>query len=389
MVAACVAAVYTLSYSPFITEAYLPSSLRIGIEFLLLAILLLINLRYDVTEPEVLWLLPIALIFSLMILFGTSSFAQLASSFNKLLFLILIFVLLAKNRKVLNMCIRGWVGVSFVASAISIIAFAGYATGTIPFEPFDLGESANGVHGSYYYLHNPFFGNLSPRGVFGVELGRAAICMFEPGLLAFYFGFNVLVAKEWVENPETRGIYILLNGVAGLATLSSTFVIFFSLYLLIKSTIFNKYLNKRLRWPMFFVVLVLVTAVLFGSGYFGQTSGGARLQRISTYIGLIGENSLLTFFLGNGIGITVKMFGVGIDSGWLALFIERGIAMLAIMMFLFFNLTKHNRALVIYVFFYNLAFFLFWSPLFLFLIAASFAEHKWRTRSGGEGVHNI
>ena len=258
--AVCLSAVYVLSYTPFILESYMPSVVRIGIEFLLLVLLLLISLRYQKVGFEIIWLLPIISLYILMIRQETHSFTQLVSSLNKLLFLVLMIVLLAKNRRALRLCMQSWVVISFVVCVISIIAFAGYLTGTIPFYPFDFGESVNGVQGSYYYLHNTMLGNLTPRTLFGFELARVVFYMYEPGLLAFYFGFNVLVARVWIDDPKVRQKFIWLNMIAGLLTLSTTFILFFAMYTITRIIVGRNQISESLTWLLYFMTALVVIA---------------------------------------------------------------------------------------------------------------------------------
>lgn len=378
MFASCMLLVYALSYHPFITESYLPASIRIGIEGFVLFLLVMINLRYQYLV-DVVWFIPVVLIFGVTLFLEMDTFANLLSSFNKLGFLILAIGLLNGNRSVLNTCIKIWIQLSYFFCFAAILTFVGYATGTISFSPMDFGESIGGVQGSYYYLHNAMLGNLSPKTLlFGIELAQVAGFMYEGGLLGIYFGLNILVARDWIDDPKKRKKFVQLNFIAGITTLSTTFFLFFSFYLLAKQALGGKKLKIDVRTIAFLFLGVLLIVLILASDYFEHTSGSARLYSLDIQFSVIENSTWLTFLLGNGIGITVDRFGSGIDSGWMAILVERGAVMLAFIVSLYAIHTKHNRWLMFYIFYVNFAFNTFWDPSFLLVVAMSYAcfKHK-------------
>ena len=97
---------------------------------------------------------------------------------------------------------------------------------------------------------------------------------------------------------------------------------------------------------------------------------------MNVYLCVIANNTLQTFMLGNGVGITINKFGMGIDPGWVAILIERGAVMLAFIVSLYVMLTKHNRWLMFYVSYVNFAFNMFWDPSFLLVVAMSYVYFK-------------
>lgn len=378
MFVSCMLIVYTLSYYPFITQSYLSAAVRIGIEGFVLFLLVMINLRYKYLA-DVAWFIPVVLIFGCVLLFEMDAFVKLISSFNKFLFLILAIGLLNGNRNVLNICIKIWLRLSYFLCIAAILAFVGHATGTIPFSPINFGESVSGVEGSYYYLHNAMLGNLSPKILFGVdELAQVAGFMYEGGMLGIFFGLNILVARDWIGDPKKRKTFARLNFIAGLTTLSTTFILFFSIYFLAKQTLGEKKLKIGVKTLAFLFLGVLLVALILVSGYLEQTSGGHRLSRMVMYLGVIENGTWLTLLFGNGVGITLDKFEIGIDSGWIAILVERGAIMLAFIVSLYVTHTRHNRWLMFYVFYVNFAFNVFWSPSFLLVVAMSYAcfKHK-------------
>lgn len=377
MFVSCMLIVYALSYYPFITESYLPVSVRIGVEGFVLFLLVMINLRYQYLV-DVVWFIPVVLIFGCTLLLEMDTFVNLVSSFNKLVFLILAIGLLNGNRSVLNTCIRIWIQLSYFLCIAAILAFVGYATGIIPFSPISFGESVSGVEGSYYYLHNAMLGNLSPKILFGIELAQVAGFMYEGGMLGIFFGLNILVVRDWIDDPKKRKKFVRLNFIAGITTLSATFLLFFSIYFLVKQTLGEKKLKIGVKTLAFLFLGVLLIALILVSGYFEQTSGGHRLIRMAMYFSVIENGTWLTLLFGNGVGITLGKFEIGIDSGWIAILVERGAIMLAFIVSLYAIHIRHNRWLMFYVFYVNFAFNLFWNPWFLLVVAMSYAcfKHK-------------
>lgn len=375
MFASCMLIVYALSYHPFITESYLPASVRIGIEGFVLFFLVMINLRYQYLV-DVVWFIPVVLIFGCTLLLEMDIFVKLISSFNKLVFLILAIGLLNGNRSILNTCIKMWTQLSYFLCIAAILAFVGYATGIISFSPMDFGESIGGVQGAYYYLHNAMLGNLSPKTLFGIELAQVAGFMYEGGMLGIFFGLNMLVARDWIDGSKKRKRFIRLNFIAGITTLSTTFFLFFSFYLLAKQALGEKKLQIDVRTITFLFLGVLLIVTILASDYFEQTSAGVRLDNMASSFSIIVNSTWLTFLFGNGVGNTEEMFNVGINSGWISILVERGVIMLAFIVSLYATHTKHNRWLMFYIFYVNFAFNLFWDPSFLLVVAMSYACYK-------------
>lgn len=369
--------VYVLSYNPFIVESFLPRHIRIGIEAIILLLLIVISLNRKHISIDMFWFIPIIMGYLCMIFFEMSTLSKLISSFGKLAFLLLNIELLIRNQKVLQNCTKIWIQLSYLLCVIAIIAFVGYNSSIISFVPSSLSILVSGVNeaSSYYYLHHNILGNISPRILFGIDFGRVAGFMYEPGYLAFYLGFNILAARDWIDNTRLRKRFVWLNVVAGMAALSTTFLLFFTFYFVTKITKSKvSSMDITAKWIVFLTLIVFVIVLILKSGYIGDTSGSARLDRILSYSSLFVKNSGISFLFGNGVGVSGEKFGVGIDSGWLKVFIEQGAVLFVILVTLFARLTKHNRWLMLYVFYCNFALSLFSIPLFLFLISISYAS---------------
>jgi len=363
--------VYVLSNSPFIFQEFLPSHIRIGIEALLLSLLIVISLSRKYISIEMFWFIPIILGYLCMIFFEISTLSKLISSFGKFAFLLLSIGLLIRNQRALQNCTKIWIQLSYFLCIITIIAFVGYNSSIISFVPTTLGALATGGDAaySYFYFNHNILGNITPRQLFGINIGRVSGFMYEPGYLSLYLGFNILVARDWIDDTRLRKRFVWLNVVAGIATISTTFFLFFTFYFLVKG-IKSKGNSKVImaKRIVFLTLTVFLIVLILKSDYAGQTSGGDRLEQIVSNFSLVANNSWLSFLFGNGVGV------IGNDSGWIKVFIDQGATLLVILVILFARLTKHNRWLMLYVFYCNFALSLFSTPLFLFLISISYAS---------------
>lgn len=359
--------IYDVAYRPFITWMFLPSPVRLGIEGFVLFLLLVINLRYRY-YAGLMWGIVLALLFGLVLFMHLDTFEKVASTITKWMFLILAIGLFVGSKKVLYASIKLWIKLSYLLSVMSILAFVGYKSGLIPFSPMVLSGG--------YFFHNPILGNLIPRRLFGIEFGRVTGFMHQGQYMGFILGMNILLAKDWIQSPVRRTRFIWFNLLAGIFTLSTTFFAFFTLYFLSTCSVAGKKPDILLRITFFSALGALVVGVLLGVNYFDQTSASIRMERFFLNWSYFLHGDWLSMLLGYGTGVMRGDLGIGFESGWFAILIDRGVIMLGLMAALFAMLTRHNPWLLFYICLTHFADNLFWSPLFLMLIAMSYAYHK-------------
>lgn len=359
--------VYALIYRPFISWMFIAPSIRLGIEGFIICLLVVINLRYRYSEG-LLWLISLVVIFGCVLFFHLDTFIKLASTINKWVFLTLLIGLFIGNPKILHTSIKLWKILFSVLCTMAIIAFVGYKTGLIPFSPLVL--SGN------YYFHNPILGNLIPRRLFGTEFGRVTGFMHEGQYFGFFLGMNILLAKDWILDASSRTRFIWINLIAGIFTLSTTFFVFFTLYFLSTCSVGGKKPDMVLRLMFFSVLGAMVIGLLIGLNYFEQTSASIRIIRFFQNWSYFLHGDWLSMLLGYGTGIMRVELGIGFESGWFAILVDHGLIMFLLMASLFAMLTKHNRWLLFYILLTHFANNMFWSPLFLILIAMSYAFHR-------------
>jgi hypothetical protein len=363
---------YAMVYPPFIFESYTPTMVRISIEgfALFLLVIVFMNKRYVVTNYT--WLFFYSAAFGAVLISGMDLFEKTVSALNKVLFLMLAVGIFFGNKRVLDKCISVWIKLWFVLAALAILTFIAYHSRLLPFSHLDLSESLGaGPSSSFTYVYNPFLGYLIPRSFFGLELARVTGFMYEGGLLGFFCGFNILIASDWIHDKRRARRFLLINLFAGISTFSITLLIFLAGYFI--SNWLISVGRKRFGLDLFLLVLVgALLGLLLLVPYviallLDWTSSAERFETYSLNLELIQNNDWAKWLFGNGVGLG------GVDSGWIALLIQRGLIMLILVSYIFVEYTKHNRWLTLYVVFYHFAFNLFWDPILLLAIAMHYA----------------
>lgn len=361
---------YSILHWPFIIEAFTPIPLRLSIEGLVLFSLLLINLRYRY-EAGIMWVLPVVVIFLSDALLGMDEFSRVASAFNKLVFLVLVTCLLVGNRRVLAYCVKLWVAISCFLCVMAILAFVLYNFHLASFPPVSMG-----AHG-HYYFHNPVFGYLIPRTLFGVRLGRVTGYMNEGQQLAVFAGLNILLAGQFICNPSRRKAFFWLNMAMGITTLSTTFYGFFYIYFLFARHAHADRNDLMMRSARVLLLVLFGLSIVTMTNYKHYTSTSVREDRLHEQIeAVVNQATWPTVLFGHGVGKISNELGIGFDAGWLAVLANRGVILLGFLVVLYARFAKHDAWLLLYVFILPFAINMFWCPLFLLLVAMSYALHK-------------
>ncbi len=363
--------VYALSYTPFISESFVPASVRIGIEGFTICLLLILTFQYPFTKWII--LLPVVfMIFGSIVISGADTVLKVVSSLNKIIFFILAIGLLCRSRKILKTCINIWIKLWVFLGVMAILSSLGYATGLIHFSPLEFSEITPGLY--YFYLSNSIFGNLNPRTILDIQVGRVAGYAYEPGQLAFFFGFNILIARSWVNEKQLK-FFTWVNFMAGLATFSMTFLSFFVFFFLVNfSFVDNK--SRYIMAPPLFLCFAWFLYYIIDVGALGFTSAEDRFIRLVLAGDIIKDNTWFTTLFGNGIGVAVKRGEMGLSSAPVNILVERGAIVLVFMYYLLVRCSKHNRWLLLYLFYYSLLFEMFWWPVYMLAIAMAYAVYN-------------
>ncbi len=359
--------IYVLLSPPFVFSEYIPFSVRICLEAVP-AFLFILVLHSNKSQIFILLFVWVMLVL-MMFLATYSQFISVAYSCLKIIFLFLMISLFDNKKTLFNLIKNFWFGFWLFVASSALISFGVYQMEIVHFEYLDF-STVTGSD-SYHYYNNIFFGNIIQSHMFDIPVPRVTWYVFEPSILAFFFGLNVIVSDSFCVKKEYANKFKILNLFAGVVTFSNTFFIFFIFYglFLFFNRGFLKYLFILLI-PIFFVIVAwFINMVLVNPDIVGFTSLGDRLERVEIANYYISNNTLLSFLFGNGVGVSAEQFGRGISSGILTIFIERGFLVFSFLLYVFYKYTKCNKHLLIYLFFYSLTFELVWYPLLLLVIS--------------------
>ncbi|CAM8378312.1 hypothetical protein [Candidatus Methylopumilus planktonicus] len=360
---------YIVSYNPFFFESFIDEKVRISIEITTLFLLFLPNLRSRVVDIFF-GLLVIGTLY--VFLLPRNPIDNLLGSFNKLFFLVLLLSILKNNIILLKYLIKSWIWFSFILCFSSIGAFLFFNFGVINFTPIDIGNIVSGIQGSYHFEFHPLLGNIDVKHFSNFDLGRASSFTYEGGLAAFIFGLNFFSPNSWFNSGKYKSFYIAANFLAGLATLSFAYLIFFCSYFLLKqlSLLFKYYSHRGV-----IIYLLLFTFLFFLLiPSFKYSSFPIRFDSSINDILLINNEKLINFLFGNGISFHENEYGGGINSGWIKLFLERGFFWFMSIIYLVVKLTKHNIWLLFFVLYYQLVFDLFFTPVSILFLAIAYSS---------------
>lgn len=358
---ALVICAYMLIYPPFLSSAYVNIYLRLTLEIGLLCYLIIkSNIKYSI-----IFILILYIVYSFFSL-GSDDLRNYISSLNKILFFILLISMLKKRQHLAKYLKNHWIIIWKILSISAIIAFLGYEFKIIKFSEFEFAE------GSYNYYINPILGALLPKNFFGVEMARVTGYMIEPNLLSFFFGFNLLIEKHIFENKSHKS-FIYLNAIAGLFTLSTTYMFFIIAYLVYIRL--DKLLANKLLIIILLVILLLVLINVITMDLLEFSSASDRLLRMNSGLSLLRNNNIVTLLFGNGASFSSREVGMGISAGLLSVLVEKGLILLAVVILLMWKYSKFDLVLWLYLLYYNLVVELFWYPIFWVGISIAYATY--------------
>jgi len=350
---------YALNYPPFILHNFLPDVVRIANEGLVIILLSVICLRYRYFS-EAVWIVPVSALFGFSLILGLDTVIKLVSSYNKLIVLFLLIGVLASNRRALGACITTWIRLSYLLCIMAILAIVAYKSGILSFSPT--------VMGRYYYLHHDILGNLIPRYLFDIPFARVVGYMTEGQYLGFVMGFNILASRSWIDDPRSRNRFVWLNLIAGLTTLSTTFYAFFAIYLLATFSVGGKKPDVPFRLVILFTLGVFLVYFLVDHMAYSHAE---RIRSVFLVLDVLRQSDWITLLFGHGVRAVLTT-----ESGWLSILVDRGVLMMVFMLFLMIRYTRHNRWLLFYVLVTQLANTQFWYPVFILLVAMTYAASR-------------
>lgn len=363
--------IYVILSPPFVFSAYIPFEVRVMLEVIPLLFLLMAihNTQHNFLVYICIW----SMLVLIMFLNSESALISVAYSYSKLIFLFSIIPIVCASSFVFHLIRKFWFWIWFFISSSVIMTFLVYQLDLVDFAHLDFSEISE--RAPYNYYNNLFLGNIIRHRVFDFSVPKISWYIFEPGLLAFFLGLNVLIADSVYRHSSHSREFKILNLLAGFATFSTTFFIFSALYLTIKLSS-----HGRLKKFAFFIAPIAV-AILSWYIYLALmdpdiakfTSFDERVSRLGVAHSILSNSSILGFLFGNGIGISTTVSDGGISSGVMSILVERGFLILIFLSFIFYKYTRHNKAVLLYILFYHLTFEFVWYPAFLVGVSIVYA----------------
>lgn len=360
--------VFLVIYPPFIFVTFVSESMRLFIEIGIIFFLTGFILVKNKFQNDVLNIVPLLIIFIMLWINDSHTFNSLAYLFLKLIIFFLFINLMLSSSPIMSSISKGWFFFSSVLAIFTVLAYILFMSEIASFSPWEFS------HGRYF-LHHPFLGNIVMRHLFGIEVFSVPGFMFEGVYAGFFFGLNIIIARQIIEDRKKRNKFLILNSLAGFLTFSTTFFMFFIAYIFAKliNNINLPYLSKFLIWIFSIFILILLISL---TDYFKYTSLEDRLINIIFAINVLVSSSIDEILFGNGFGFRFEGNLVTVDSGILRLILEQGLILTFFLIGIIFKYTVHNKYLLIFITLYSLSIPIFSFPFFYIFIALAYCAYS-------------
>lgn len=358
---------YVVMYEPFLFVALVDSTIRIGLEFLILYFLLLLwfsQNRWSLIPASFL-LIPVILVW-----FIFSNSLSAPGLVTKLILLILGVKILPRHPTFIKFLARAWVFLWILISLQAILSAIGYYVGFVRFFDVDDYFPTQGIGYSYF---NPLFGFATFRPYLGFDMTRVSGYLFEPLYLGVFSGLNIIGSRYLLPNKYAKA-FSLLSLFAGLSSGSLAFFIFFASLGLV--TLFGKNYLRKIQENGRSVLILLSFGVLFAlvlmfyTGIGSASSLSDRIFRLGIGFDALRQSSISTLLFGNFnyshlSGIDMGVVNQGAANGFLTVLVQRGVLVFSILIGLLYKYSKRNKLLVVYLFYVAMLVEYFWWPAFI------------------------
>ena len=379
---ALIVCIYVLGFPPFVFQGFLDTFLpgvRSGIEVLALA--LLGRRLFGTGLRSAFWLLGVVLsIFSVHLL-TLDSATEVRTGFailGKFTFAIILANALIVDRPLRQLLAKAWLGIGWYLAGSALITSIVLPLGIVDFSVIT-DPGAVGLGTQAYHFH-PIFGsfvlkNLSHLGL--PPLPRFSSWLIEPGLLAFVYAQNVILAGRLTRSPTVRKAFMMVNFAAGLTTWSTTYFAFALLFAACACPSYLRQQNfsavtRRLVLGVAVIIIIILPAVLVQASRYvtDVTSSDDRILRVVDGVWFVIDRGVRAVLFGTGSTAYLEETHRGQSMGLLRLVIDRG----TLILFLFIGMVgifgRFNRRhlMVVCLFFLTVELFpwpLFWLGLAL------------------------
>lgn len=358
--------IYCLISQPFMSILIVSSTLRYIVEISTLCLLIILQ-KKDILLCKNYVLILFAIMVVILFVNDFNNYRTVITLAARMLFFFLFLALLARNHVTRLIFKNAWILFWGFISIWLILSFVCFELNIVKYHYLYLGYVSDwaGQFAQYQYYYHPLFGFISmTRQIFNYDVGRATSVIFEPGLLAFFLGLNIIASKYLFKKKSNRKIFIVSNFVAGCLTLSLTFYIVITISVLL--SLLNKYLSPGIMKLVLAIIMgaVIPYIFLYKLNLVEESSFNLRSNTSDLALESIRNHSLYNFFFGEGIGSFYEEYLSGINSGLMVILVEWGLLPLLYVVFTLYSLLKSKFIILIYILVYSLAFNFFWYPIF-------------------------
>lgn len=365
--------ILTISSSPFIF-LYLPfanSEFRGVLGVICILLLNLYNTKFKLLD---IFFISLAIFFiALEIYFGNKINNIL--SYYALIIIFILFFRALKKHKIYRYIFRNmWISISYYISISAILLFfidqfTSINTDILNFySNLDLGSTA---------LRYSIFGVTETKYIGSFQLTRVYGYFAEPQYAGFYFFINLILAN-YIPKFKNFRLWVKLNLLAGILTLSTTFFVLIILYYFL-------YLAKLQTRIILFLIMIIFLFIIdnndtVSSSFKSLTSFSDRNNRLAIAFDVLDKASLENFIFGHGVGYEDN-FKYGFSAGFLLVWIERGFIGLIFVITLLAYTIRDNYRIYFFLFLYLMAApfyvnYLFWNSCLILWLGSELANNK-------------
>ena len=357
---------------PFLSISFAPRLPRLALEAF---ILILLSIAWFLHERNkyIGWaLVTIALALGINYFLNPENLIRYIGFFNKVSFGLLFFNYLKDNPNHTHFYKSGWTIIWTVISIWSVISFCSFAFFPELFHPVNFGEID--VHAPYGYHISDWYQFITPRTFFEkILIGRVVGVFFEPIHLGYFAWLNVLMGNVLLKQRKWQILYTLMSFGVGLLSFS----LFFYVVAVLLTPIFviknSKYFSKHVRSFGFFWMIFIAIVCLSNLDFFlSSGSGSQRLFRMESALKAFADNTIWTWFLGNGTNIHLKYMEYGFVSGLFEVCLTKGLIVCSIVTGFIVYLTRKDFILLVSVFIWSFGLNPFYYLLFYFLLTLAY-----------------
>ena len=254
-----------------------------------------------------------------------------------------------------NYIVSKFINISVFISILTLIAFIGISTDTIPFSSQEIA----GYDVNFNYL----FGSVRKK----LSFFQPHYYFLEPSYYAFFLGFSFLYLFQ-LKQIKFRFLKLIPILISGLILFSFTFY---------TALVIGPFLNPRQLSKLFLVSFVYLSLTSFQyldkakeTIFIASSSFNERVQRINLSLEVVKTMNTTEILFGKGTGYisSDESRDRGESNSYMKVFVENGLVVLTLWILIIYFLLRDNPPLLMYILVSLHAVVLLETPFFILLI---------------------